>query len=408
MTKWGVRLFAGFWKRLSGLADIRLFATRYLVNLVGLVEIISLPILLNPRIYSEVELFRQLLLIAPVALLGAPSGYMIHYYAGKEDCRAPMLVVSALVGALCAAVTSIVLGNIVAGVAVGLFLWVTSLERVMVVDRRLILASIYKGLISLCLLNVGLFSAMSGMEVRADIAYPACVIAGVLVWLGIAVFSTGLPSPPPWSQARRLFAGFGTLIRKGFLVNIQSYILIGYFLADRLAIYHYFPGHGPEYAISFSLAQIVLIAINTVAFSNQQKFGEIIDHLTLPEYSRAMRMLFLLFGGILLISLPFVYVLGRFLDGYGDFLFSYGINATLLGAYYVFSAFAVVGIYRGLSWWFLGLIVAAVAANLILTLGLQVLEAGYYANIVKSGLVLVASGLGFDRLIRRSLVHGGQ
>ena len=45
MTKWGVRLFAGFWKRLSGLADIRLFATRYLVNLVGLVEIISLPVL---------------------------------------------------------------------------------------------------------------------------------------------------------------------------------------------------------------------------------------------------------------------------------------------------------------------------------------------------------------------------
>jgi hypothetical protein len=403
MIAWDDRLFAEFWKRLSGLADIRLFAVRYAVNLVGLVEIVALPILLSPNVYSEVEMFRQLLLIMPVLLLGAPSGYMVQVYVSKQDSRSTLLVVTGLIAAASAILLSALLANLVAGIAVALFLLVTSLERVMVVDRKLILASIYKGLISLCLIGLSVGAISAGWDVQPEIAYPACVIAGLILWMALLVPHLQDLPIPSLRGIYGQFSAFLLLIGKGFLVSVQSYVLIGYFLIDRTVVYFLYPDRGPEYAISFSLAQIVFIAINTVAFSNQQKFGEIYKDLTPQSYSSSLRSLFLLLMIILILSFPVVYIVSKIAVGYGDFILSYTINATLYGAYYALSAFAVVGVYQGFSRFLLIIMLGAVAVNTALSPVLHFMGAGYYGQIVKSGLILLLSGVMVNAIILRRL-----
>lgn len=403
MIAWDDRLFAEFWKRLSGLADIRLFAVRYAVNLVGLVEIVALPILLSPNIYSEVEMFRQLLLIMPVLLLGAPSGYMVQVYVSKQDSRSTLLVVTGLIAAASAILLSALLTNAVVGIAVALFLLVTSLERVMVVDRKLILASIYKGLISLCLIGLSVGAIFAGWDVQPEIAYPACVIAGLILWLALLAPHLQDLTIPNLSDIYGQFAAFFLLVRKGFLVSVQSYVLIGYFLIDRTVVYILYPERGPEYAISFSLAQIVFIAINTVAFSNQQKLGEIYKDLTTESYSSSLRSLFMLLLFILILSFPAVYIVSRVAVGYGDFILSYTITAALYGAYYALSAFAVVGVYQGSARVLLIIMLGAVAVNVGLLPAVHFIGAGYYGQIVKSGIVLLLSGLVVNAIILRRL-----
>ena len=132
--------------RLFQLSDKRLLLTRYLVNLVGLVEIISLPILFSPDFYSQVELSRQLFLLAPLFILGGHSGYLLCFYKENRNLQSSLVVTSSLIGLVVASFVASFVPGFFPAIAAFLVILVTSLEKILVTKGKLFAASVYKKL----------------------------------------------------------------------------------------------------------------------------------------------------------------------------------------------------------------------------------------------------------------------
>lgn len=387
--------------RLSELSDLRLFLARYLVNFIGFVEIVCLPLLFDPGFYTEVELMRQLFLMAPLLILGTHSGYLICLYKERRDLQLSLVTMTVLIGVGISAVVSVTVGSLLPALAVFLMILVAGLEKVLVAQGALIVASIYKAMISAALLGVGLYAYMVKLEVSALTLYSGCVVVGVLLWGGVIWFSADLAGLRAQINLRRSVREFVDLAQHGFLISVQSYILVGYFLFDRFVVNSYYHGHASEYALGFSLSQIIFIAVNTVAFAAQHKVGVRLDEFSLKNYNQMLTTTFILFVVLLGVAVPMVYLFSQVIDGYGSFINSFFLIAIFFGGYYAISAIAVIGFYQGMARKALVVVVFFFLLNAVITWGLIADGYGYYGNLVKSGLLLLLSAAVFDQMIRR-------
>ncbi len=234
--------------------------------------------------------------------------------------------------------------------------------------------------------------------------YSISISIGVAIWLILVVKITGLRSIGINPRELKKLVPFGKqLIQSGFLISAQSYILVSYFLLDRYVTIKYFPEFGPEYAIAFSFCQIVFIGLNTIAYGAQQKVGEGIKTYSIVRYSNAIKMVI---GFFLLVSVAttvLVFISSFYFVDYGKFYYSFAIIILFFGGYYVMSSFAVVAFYKDLTNTTTLFLLGALVTNLVLTFICLHFELGYYANLVKSGFLLLANAFLVDRLIRRVL-----
>jgi hypothetical protein len=388
-------------RRLSELSDLSLFLARYLVNFIGLVEIIFLPLLFDPDIYTNVELIRQLFLMAPLLILGAHSGYLICLYKERRDLQLSLVIMTVLIGAGISVAVSVMVGGLMPAVAVFLIIIVASLEKVLVAKGKLIVASVYKAIISAALIGFALYANQMALDVTAITLYSVCVVVGVLLWICLIWFTADLKELRAQINLKQCVREFLDLARHGFLVSVQSYILVAYFLFDRLVVNSYYKNYSSEYAIGFSLSQIIFIAINTVAFAAQHKVGVRLNKFLLIDYNKMLANTFIILVVLLAFTVPIIYLLGWFITGYGNFVNSFAIISFFFGGYYAVSALAVVGFYQGMARKALYILLFFLILNILVTLGLVQYDLNYYFNLLKSGLLLLISAVVFDQMIRR-------
>lgn len=393
-------LLKKYLSRLSELSDIRLFFSRYLVNFIGLVEILCLPLLLDPGIYTEVELMRQFFLMAPLLILGAHSGYLISLYKEKRDLQLSLVIMTGLIGVGVSAVVSLMVGGLLPALAVFLMILVASMEKVLVGRGNLIVASVYKAIISGVLICFALYAYYIKLDVSALALYSGCIIVGILLWGFVIWFTSDLKEFQGSINFRRSVHEFLHLARHGFLINIQSYALIAYFIFDRIIVKSYYSDYSSEYAIGFSLSQIVFIAVNTVAFAAQQKVGENLNKFKLKDYNKMLIVTIILYAVTLVVAVPMIYLFSQWVTGYGNFVNSFILIVTFFGAYYAVSAISVIGFYQGMAMKSLYVVVFFLMLNIVMTIGLAENDYGYYSNLFKSGLLLLLSAIVFDKMIR--------
>jgi hypothetical protein len=394
-------LLKKYLRRLSELSDLSLFLARYLVNFIGLVEIIFLPLLFDPDIYTNVELIRQLFLMAPLLILGAHSGYLICLYKERRDLQLSLVIMTVLIGAGISVAVSVMVGGLMPAVAVFLIIIVASLEKVLVAKGKLIVASVYKAIISAALIGFALYANQMALDVTAITLYSVCVVVGVLLWICLIWFTADLKELRAQINLKQCVREFLDLARHGFLVSVQSYILVAYFLFDRLVVNSYYKNYSSEYAIGFSLSQIIFIAINTVAFAAQHKVGVRLNKFLLIDYNKMLANTFIILVVLLAFTVPIIYLLGWFITGYGNFVNSFAIISFFFGGYYAVSALAVVGFYQGMARKALYILLFFLILNILVTLGLVQYDLNYYFNLLKSGLLLLISAVVFDQMIRR-------
>ena len=232
--------------------------------------------------------------------------------------------------------------------------------------------------------------------------YSVCVSVGLVLWVCFVWIRYNLNLLRISFHLRRYFFEFIDLSRNGFLISIQSYILVGYFLVDRLFVNTYFAAHSSEYALGFSVSQIIFIAVNTLAFSAQQKVGEGLKKFTLKDYNNLLIIVIVLFSCFFLVSTPLVYLFSLFLSGYGNFVFTFMIVSFFMVLIMQFQQLVLLDSIK-MSKDSLFLIVTFSIFNIILSIVVQSFSLGYYFSIFKSGLLLLFSAVIFDRIIRRKL-----
>ena len=390
---------------LSELSDIRLLVVRYAVNFVGFIEILLLPVLLDPDFYTDVEFLRYLMMLAPIFLFGAHSGFLYEFYNNKVNHIKTLCLFSFLVSSIIATLVFFITERLLVSMAVFCLIFVNPLEKWLVVSGKLILASVYKSFISISMICLGCISFLYYSGDSFTDIYSLSIIVGSLVWTGylFSLLKAPFSSVFDYENIAGFYLEIIKLVKSGFVINVQSYVLVAYFLFDRFFISQFYGGFEREYALAFSLSQIIFIGLNTIAFSAQRNVGCSIQAYSLENYSRGIKLVFMLFSVLGIIGLVGVYILNLLLVGYGDFIYTFMITSVLYGAYYALSSFSVVAFYKNLSSTALFILLLFMVLNVALSYLLKNYEFGYYLILFKSGVLLLLSSLLLDNYIRRAL-----
>lgn len=388
---------------LSELADLKLFFVRYFVNFILLVEILLVPILVNPNVYTSLEWIKNVVMFIPVALLGLHSGFINVYYGKAKDYRKGALLAGFLISVVSALAFFFATSSWVLALAVFSFLLIIISEKILIVDGHLLLASVYKSFHSIALLALIVFYD-SYAQNNIEAVYGYSILIGTSIWFLCILFlyrkiiahlmeAYSKYKISVFARAFELFQRSAELIRAGFLISAQTFLLIGFFLFDRWVILNYFPSMAASYSIAFSLCQISFIALNTIAFSFQKSLGEKVHEIRLVELKRLLAINGLFFIFLFVSSSVFVYIVSEMniFSGYGDYFFTYIILNFFYGLYYFFASYAVIAIYKGFSKLLLVLMLMAFVLDVLLT-GLLV-ELGYDFILWKSGLILMLVSL---------------
>ena len=329
-----MKLLKKLFSPLLELFNIKLFLTRYIVNFIVFIEIIFLPILLQPNFYVEVELFKQILLSVPLILMGSYSGYLVLYYNQNLNYEEKLLNSNFIIAILTSIICYLIFNNLIISLSIFIFLPVFAIEKILVAKNKLILASIYKSFISIVLLGFSIFIIFFPNDIPAITIYAWSTFIGIFLWLIIVHLKTNLFHRIFRKfSLKETFKYFFEMAKVGFLINIQTYILLCYFISDRIFINNYYSLKSSEYAISFSLSQIIFIGINTVAFEAQRKIGINLSNINNKKYQQLTNLTFLLFFLLLIPGLIFVLLFNFFIKSYGDFYLSFIIISVFTGGF---------------------------------------------------------------------------
>lgn len=350
---------------------------------------------------------RQIFLMIPLFIFGANSGYLYCLYSENKDLQQALISISIIIGLIAALSVNFIINNNMAAIAVFLMILVISLEKVLIAREKMIIASIYKAIISLAMLSIATFLYYKNFKISALTLYSSSITIAITLWiiLIISYLEMGLTG---WRcTLNNIFSDFYYLVRKGFILSIQSYILLLYFIFDRHIVINYYNEFNAEYALAFTLSQVIFIAINTFTFTAQQKIGVRFVSFNLEDHNKILSTVFRLFIFLFLVGVVGVYLYSTFISGYGNFIGSFIIMSLLYGGYYSYSTMAIVGFYQGSALASLGVILFFFILNAAASILIIEFNPNYYINLIKSGALLLLSAWVYDLSIRKKYTVNG-
>jgi hypothetical protein len=391
------------------LIDFRLSAARYAVSAVSALEVILLPLLIDPSLYAGIEKNRQILSFLPLALLGSSLGYIKVYFDGKSERAHADLFNGALISAFFAALLIFTFTSLISfAIATFLFILCTATERIAFVNGNLILATIYKGIISIFVLALFVFiKRFYSNSLSLDI-YFVSVCLGCTIWLIIISYRIinirNLIFQNNFSFAKKYYS----MISEGFFLNALTYAIVLYLMVDRRIIEHFYPSSHYHYALSFSLSQLSLILINTIAYSFLYKMGDEQKIISFKNYKTYRTTAVFSFFFVYICGMIGGYIYLAFIVNAEDALYIYSIVSFFLGLYFAISAATVLALYLDLARAGLAIFVASIALNLVISPGLAFGNWPVEIYLVKSGVILTLSAVALDFLIVRRLKARGE
>jgi len=380
-------------KHLSELASIKLFIIRYIVNFIIFLEIIYLPIVLSKESYVQIEYFKNIIAFLPILLLGINSGYINSCYRLNIDKRKELLILGIIISLISSFIVYLFTENIFFSIASFCFVFTMAIEKILVVDGYLILSSVYKAFFSIVLI---LFVSTLDVANSLELYYSLSIIIGFIIWIFFVYLKyKNILSFKIAVKLKSISTAFFNLFKEGFVIAFQSFVLIGYFLFDRWFILNNYPEYIGEYSISFSFAQIVFIALNTIAFSMQKKLGENLHTYTVGKVNNIVKINIIFFVVISIIAFCIIYLVIYYnvFKEYGDFLTSFVVILLFYGFYYTLSTYNVIALYSGLSVKLLMLLMIAFLVNILITYMMSLWGMKYIWIIIKSGIILTVSAL---------------
>lgn len=383
-------------EHLSKLADIKLFLVRYLTQFLMVIEIFYLPYILKKTDYVVLEYYKNIVQLSPILLLGLHSGYVAYYYKYKKNYVNEMMVLFfSLMLIFGIIIYQSGYFSIFFLIALFIFLFSNVIEKILIIESHLILASIYKSFFSLSLVSI-IYFFYEKVAIPIDSLYSMSILIGGILWFIAIILKTQvIQHLVSKENLLENFLNSFKLIQYGFLISLQTVLLTGYFFFDRWFIMNYYSDNIGAYSISFSFAQILFVGLNTIAYSMQKTLGEKLGVLTQDSLQKFLINNIKFYGFLLIISTIVVYIVikTKVFYMYGDFLFIFVLIASFYGIFYVFSTYTVVAIYNGKTLKLLLFLVYAFMLNILFSYILEFLNVGIYILLLKSGFILIGSSI---------------
>lgn len=393
-----------YFQRHSRLLDLRAAAARYLINAIGFLEILILPLVLTPTDYAEIERNKQLVAFSPVVLLGAGLGYLKFHFKDESYLNSSSYTFGALISCFGVSVLLLSAGtNPVLVLAISLYIFTSAVEKQLLGCNRLLIAYSYKAFISVALIiGAVLTSYYTSEAVDAGLLYSMAITVALSIWMLLARESVSFPMVANFKSLWGHVCIYFGMIRSGFVLNLLTFIIILHFIFERKVVGDYFSEQLPSYSLAYAFSQIGIVLINAIAYAFQHKFGVTGDQLLPKEYRAYRNAMIFVYVVLLVCSIPVVYIYQQYYGGYDGLLEIYISFYLFSGLYFALSSTSVVALYLGLSKVALVSFLVFLFVNVLLSPHVGFSYSSIFLYLIKSGLLIVGAGVYLDcRIIKR-------
>lgn len=306
---------------------------RYLIFGVIGVETLLVPMMLEPSFYGELEYIRNLVFLSQFAFLGACSGYITVFFKYNIDLLADLKFMTIFCGLMVSFIAFLLGNNILIGLSCIAIVAAFYLETMAKVNKKYLVAIIYKPLFSMFLVVLAFILWATNFELKNPV-YIVIMCAFFSLFSYFAVTKYVGINRLSLFGARVNKENIMKLVKEGFVVNIATALIVLNLFADRTWIKNYYPEQLPDYSFAINVSQFVILAITTFSYINQVELGEVFNKQGVNGLVDALKKKlffgFLVYVVLVILYIPFIYVLSYFVSFNQFFQFA-AITGILFG-----------------------------------------------------------------------------
>lgn len=363
---------------------MKLIISRYFLYSFIALEVLFLPKFLSQELYAQIEYQKFILYFVPFFLFGAPSGYVYFKYNENKDYFNSLIVFGFILGILISLFLSIIYSNILFGIA-GLFMTLfLIIEQKVKTEKQFFLALSIKPFISIVLLIMSYLVYINYFDkVNLEILYYS-IFTAFIIWCFI-IFLKIKEKFIFISKAN--FFEYKELLKKGFLINVATLLLMIFFFIDRYFTKEYYIDYLASYSFSYNLIQFVILALTTVAYVNVVHIGENIKEIEYKYIKQKIQKAYLVFIILFILFIGFLFILNNFYN-FRDFVLISLILCFFIGIFYSMNSIASLAQYLDFQKEISLVMLIIVILNYISSYFMSIFEVEYIYLLIKSGLLL--------------------
>ncbi|PHO10272.1 hypothetical protein CPG37_04295 [Malaciobacter canalis] len=363
---------------------MKLIISRYFLYSFIALEVLLLPKFLPQELYAQIEYEKFILYFIPFFLFGAPSGYVYFKYNENKDYFNSLIVFGVIFGVIVSLLVSIIYNNILFGFAGLLMTLFLIIEQKVKTEKQFFLALSIKPFISIVLLIMSYLVYINYFDkVNLEILYYS-IFTAFIIWC-IIIFIKIKEKFIFISKVS--FFEYKELLKKGFLINVATLLLMIFFFIDRYFTKEYYIDYLASYSFSYNLIQFVILALTTVAYVNVVNIGENIKKIKYSDIKQKIQKTYLVFFILFIIFLLFLFILNNFYD-FKDFILISLILCFFFGTFYSINSVASLAQYLDFQKEISFVMLIIVILNYVSSYLMSIYEVDYTYLLIKSGILI--------------------
>lgn len=373
----------------------RLLVYRYfLFGIMGLETLIT-PILLEGKLYGNMEYIRGLVFLCQFAFLGACTGYITIVFKHGMNLTGELKAITLLCCIVIFFASFLFLDDYWVGlgcIAIILSFYIETLAKV---EQRYTLSMLYKPLFSTCVVLLALMIWSGALEIYTpSIIVAACAVMSFFGFLLVSKLSS--VGDINLSGMRLSYKKCALLIKEGILVNASTALIAITLFSDRSWVKYFYPDQLPSYSLAMNLSQFVLLAITMFSFINQVELGKVyqekgIDAL-LRELKRKMIFSGKVYSVLIILFVPFLYGVSMIMPFQNVFIFAL-VTGVFYGAAQVLFSINISLVYISKYGIVTGMLLLSLMVNLLMDYMVVSLGLGVVYILLTSYLCFILAGI---------------
>ncbi|WP_262694122.1 hypothetical protein [Kordiimonas aquimaris] len=332
---------------------LRTVIGRYILYGILGIEALLLPYFLSAKVYGEIEYYKFTGFFLQFALFGAGTGYItlfLNKKAESDQLITRHFMTGAFVHIMLLSLLLFVLDYLFLAVIGAMTAFALVIESLLKVRKRYLLAMSYKPILSIAV--VASLPWMLNSDLEADTIVSVAFLIATLAYASVAYLSLDRPNLAfffRFSSLRKIsISAYLENVRAGILINVSTAMIFLFFFIDRTMIRNHFNNSLADYSLSFSIAQLTMVAITTFSYVNIVEYGSNSDnHKRLKQSIKLslVRVLWL-YAVIGFVTLVFSYYAER-IYGYERVFETTIIMVSILGLANVLNSISAAHLYLG-------------------------------------------------------------
>lgn len=317
------------------------------------VEALLLPYFLSEQVYGEIEYYKFTGFLLQFMLLGASTGYVTLFLKktpAPDQSTTRYFVTGAFLHIGLVSVVLFLLDYKLLALIGALTAFAMVVETLLKVRRQYLLAMSFKPILSVTVLAS--LPLVLHYELTATTLVLGAFLVATLVYTSLACLSVGRAVFSEVFQlpALKCFSGkaYFKNVREGILINASTAMTFLFFFTDRTMVRTHFNSSLADYSLSFSIAQLTMVAITTFSYVNIVEYGaNTASHENLKQsIALSLKSVLQLYGAIGPITIGFSYF-AESIYGYENVFETTLIMVSVLGLANVLNSISAAHLYLG-------------------------------------------------------------